>query len=110
MFPPPADAKARRPRPRGHVHDHVPSVEIGAYEYRRRWFAECQGDLKSLGGAPSGRSEPATLSGKVARRLAGLEEWPEKEAPPMPVYASASGLPPWESENIAPIISASARL
>ena len=105
MFPPPADANAQRPRPRGHVADNVPAIEIGAYEYRRRWFEECTGSLKSLEGAPSGRSEPALLSGKLAQRLAGLEEWPGEEAPLVEEYASASGMPPWESENLAPIIS-----
>ncbi len=105
MFPPPADVNAQRPRPRGHIADNVPAIEIGAYEYRRRWFQECTGGLKSLEGAPSGRSEPALLSGKLARRLAGLEEWPVEEAPLVAEYASASGMPPWESENLAPIIS-----
>lgn len=110
MFPPPTKVDARRPRPRGHVHDNVPAVEIGAYEYRRRWFEECRGDLKSLDGAPSGRSKPAELSGKLARRLAGLEEWPVGVAPPVEEYASASGMPPWESENLAPIISKAAMM
>lgn len=105
MFPPPADVNAQRPRPRGHVHDNVPAIEIGAYEYRRRWYDECTGSLKSLEGAPSGRSKPALLSGKLAWRLAGLEEWPVEEAPPVEAYASASGMPPWESENLAPLIS-----
>ena len=103
MYPPPADALARRPRPRGHVHDGVPPIDIGAYEYRKRWFEECQGGLKSLEGAPSGRSEPAVLSGgALARRLAGLEEWPVTEAPPVAAYAMASGMPPWESGNLSP--------
>ena len=34
MFPPPADIDARRPRPRGHVHDKVPAIEIGSYLLR----------------------------------------------------------------------------
>ena len=63
MFPPPADLDARRPRPRGHINDKVPPLDIGAYEYRRRWYEGCEGSLKSLEGAPSGRSQPAVLRG-----------------------------------------------
>ena len=40
--------------------------------------------------------------------MAGLEEWPAEEAPPVQEYALASGMPPWESENLAPLITMAA--
>jgi hypothetical protein len=98
------------------VRDEVPAIDIAHYEYRRRWHAECQGGLKSLesfgegqnSSAPAGRPKPAPLT-QLGRRLAGLEPWPA-EVPLLPAYVEASGLPPWESENLAPLLFTGARL
>ena len=46
----------------------------------------------------------------MARRLAGLETWPAEVAPLLPAYKEASGMPPWESENLAPLHHALHRL
>jgi hypothetical protein len=114
MFPAPVDMDTARPHTLGHQRDGVSATDMPHGEYRRRWYEECTGGLKSLGGAdshggqpaaPSNRSGPAALRSILARRLAGLEPWPAEVAPVVPAYEHALGLPPWESENLAPIIT-----